>query len=420
MKTLFAALSLLAALSVGTMHQTAAAATPQASQKVIKDPAEYNAYMQALNLKNPAKKAAAMEAFLQAYPNSIVVADALEQAMAAYQAAGDAKHVERTAQRLLTLRPENIRALAILTALERVAATNGDATALAEMREHAEHGSRNLKAWSKPDGTSAAEFGKLRAQMAAIFSGATGFALLNDKNYAGARDSLLTAVAAEPADMQNIYQLGIAEVQMTPLDVNGFWHLARAMNLAAAQKNTTAHDGIAKFAKAKYKHYHGGDDGWDAIVKAAGVKGAMPKTFAASIKPAPTAAEIAVKEVNENDPAQLSFSDWEYVLSYRDASPANTAAAAKVWAAIQAMEKNGATKLKMDVTVVSATSDAIEASISDDNIQAKTADLHIALAQPAPAPPAAGTVISVTGVITSYEPQPFKFTMTQGAVLPRK
>ena len=53
------------------------------SQKVIKDPAEYNAYITALNTTDPAAKAAAMEAFVQQYPNSIVKIDALEQAMAA-------------------------------------------------------------------------------------------------------------------------------------------------------------------------------------------------------------------------------------------------------------------------------------------------------------------------------------------------
>ena len=40
-------------------------------------------------------------------------------------------------------------------------------------------------------------------------------------------------------------------------------------------------------------------------------------------------------------------------------------------------------------------------------------DLHLTVAQPATQLPAVGATISVTGVITSYEPQPFKFTMAQ-------
>src|SRR5207253_1876576 len=95
-----------------------------------------------------------------------------------------------------------------------------------------------------------------------------------------------------------------------------------------------------------------------------------PRDFARSITRAPTPAELAVKAVQENDPASLSFSDWEYVLSFRDASPANEQAAQRVWQAIQELEKNGAAKLKISVKVISATKDIIRAAITDENRQA--------------------------------------------------
>jgi hypothetical protein len=93
-----------------------------ASQKVIKDQAEYNAYMAALNLPtgNPqdaAKKGAAMEAFIAQYPNSVVKTDALDQAMAAYQAAGNQAKVLEIANRILEINPNNVRTLAIVTAM---------------------------------------------------------------------------------------------------------------------------------------------------------------------------------------------------------------------------------------------------------------------------------------------------------------
>src|SRR6185312_8995763 len=75
---------------------TQAAQTPT-SQKVIKDPAEYNAYITALNTTDPAAKAQAMEAFVAQYPNSIVKQEALEQAMGAYQQAQNQPKVEDTA-----------------------------------------------------------------------------------------------------------------------------------------------------------------------------------------------------------------------------------------------------------------------------------------------------------------------------------
>lgn len=65
--------------------------------KVIKDPAEYNVYVAALNTADRVQKAAAMESFIVKYPNSVVKLNALEQAMAAYQQVNNLAAVEKTA-----------------------------------------------------------------------------------------------------------------------------------------------------------------------------------------------------------------------------------------------------------------------------------------------------------------------------------
>jgi hypothetical protein len=82
------------------------------SQKVIKDPAEYNAYINALNITDPAGKGQAMEAFIAQYPGSIVKTDAMEQAMGAYQQAQNSQKVEQIAGQILAIEPNNVRALA--------------------------------------------------------------------------------------------------------------------------------------------------------------------------------------------------------------------------------------------------------------------------------------------------------------------
>src|SRR5260370_42701804 len=71
-----------------TRGREASASTAQ-SQKIIKDPAEYNAYITALNTTDPAARAAAMEVVVKQYPGSIVKVDPLEQPMAAYQQPGN-------------------------------------------------------------------------------------------------------------------------------------------------------------------------------------------------------------------------------------------------------------------------------------------------------------------------------------------
>jgi tetratricopeptide (TPR) repeat protein len=417
---------ILIAICGGCLAQAALAAPPPAkaptakapaaqaptAKDLIKDPAEYNAYETAIGLTDPAAKAAALDSFVSTYPKSAVIDHALESMMAAYQEAGNAAGVEATAKKILVLKPDDLRALAVMALLSRNAATQGDAAALAKLPDYAERGLRA----ARPDGMSNADYAVLRKTADAVFYGARGFALISAKHYAEARESYLRALEDDPNGLSDNYQLGIADMQVDPLDADGFWYLARAANLAKAAKNDTGANSITDFAKRKYAVYHGSGDGWDAIVDKAGVSGAIPTGFAASIARGPTPAEVAVKAVQENDPATLSFSDWEYVLSFRDASPANADAAAKVWATLQAKEKGGAAMIAIPLVVVSATPAAIEAKLAGND--AKEPDFHIVLATPLPALPAVGSTVTATGVITSYQPHPFQFVMEKAHIQP--
>ena len=120
--------------------------------------------------------------------------------------------------------------------------------------------------------------------------------------------------------------------------------------------------------------------------------------------------------MRDNDPKSLSFGDWEYILGYRDASPANRDAADKVWNAIQATQKNGAVKLRIPVKLIKADAASLDVAITDDNQKSNTVDMRVMLAKPLAAVPAVGTVLDVTGAITGYTPKPFLFQMVNGEV----
>jgi hypothetical protein len=261
-----------------------------------------------------------------------------------------------------------------------------------------------------------AEFKTMRDQVAKIFYGAAGFAALQSKDFGQARNYYLKAVEIDPTELQDVYQLSVAELQMSPIDVNGFWYLAKAYHLSTG--NSAAQQSVAQYGKAKYHKFHGGDDGWDQILASGEKETAPPKDFGSRIKPAPSAEEIAVKAVQENDPGTLSFSNWEFVLQFRDASPQNKAAADKVWQTIQEKEKSGAAKIRMDVKVITAAKSEIQAAITDENQQANKVDLRISLENPLASPPAAGTMVTVTGVITDYKPSPFLFVMSKADISP--
>ena len=155
---------------------------------------------------------------------------------------------------------------------------------------------------------------------------------------------------------------------------------------------------------------------WSAPAAAATSAPPANTTTQQAVHAAPTPAEIAVQAVQENDPASLSFSDWEYILGFRDASPANKQAADRVWKTLRDKEKNGKVKLKIAVLVLAATADTLDAAITDDNQQAKKIDLHVMLSKPAVSPPVAGSTVDVVGVITDYKLKPFIFIMRQAEI----
>ena len=398
---------------------TAPASNPGASQtptsqKVIKDPAEYNAYITALNTTDPTAKAAAMEAFVTQYPNSIVKVDALEQAMAAYQQAGNQAKVEDTAQRILQIDQNNIRALAIVTFIDRTKASTGNAAALQSVCSKSQAGLEHLPTWQKPEGTSDADFQKLKNQMSNIFEGAAGFCALQQKNYPQAKEHYTRALQIDPNNFGDTFQLAIAQLQTTPMDLTGFWHCARAINLAQSQNNAAGAQSINAYCKAIYHNYHGNDQGWDQFVQQTGALTAPPANLAQMITPKPTPCDLAVQAVQQNDVTQLSFGDKEFILQQKGCSPAGTEAADKVWQSIQDLQKNGQAKLKIPVKVISATADTIEAAITEDNQTANKPDLHVMMEKPMTKPPAAGTMTDVIGIITNYTPNPFMFTMEKG------
>jgi hypothetical protein len=209
-----------------------------------------------------------------------------------------------------------------------------------------------------------------------------------------------------------VYQLSIAELEMTPLDPRGFWYMARASNLAKG--NDAAVKAISSYAAAKYKLYHGSVDGWDQMVAAAANQTAPPGGF--SVTAAPTPAELAVNAVRDNDPATLSIGDWEYILSYRDASAANKQAADRVWQTIENTQKNGQIPLQLPVKIISAGTTSIKAAITDDNKASNTADLEVTLEKPLTNVPATGSLVNVIGVLTDYKLNPFVFVMKKAGL----
>jgi len=402
---------LLASTTIG--RPTIAQGTPAPNA------AEHGAYSAALNTKDPTKRAQAMEVFVAWYPNSPLRTAAYEQAMAAWQVANNPTKADAVAARLLQIEPDNVRALANRVYVGRSRVGAGDASVLSATSLAAERGLAALAKWPKPESLDDVDFTRLKQQTAAIFNGALGYAALVAKEYGKAKAYYLHAVTADPDSLQDVYQLSLAQLEGTPLDPLGFWYSARAVALARRAKNDAVASSIETYARARYQRYHGSEEGWGAVL-ASGASGERqpPDKFAASISRALSPAEHAVRLVSENDVNALSYSDWVFVLSQRDESGENQAAAERLWRAIVDKQKGGASRLKVAIKVVSAAADRIGGAITDESKSRDKADLDVALARPLAPLPAVGATISIIGTIVDYRAQPFLFRMVNAELAP--
>ena len=377
-------------------------------QKQIKDAAEYNAYIAAYNTADPTAKAAAMEAFLLQYPNTIEKEDALEILMAAYQASSNVAKAADAAGRALQLNPNNVRALLLEVYVKRAAGEGGGANAaasIAEAGQLGEQGTRALQGYAKPEGMSDADYQKLKAIAANVFHGAVGFGALQAKDYTRAQQELRAAVEANPSNdpsaIQDIYPLALAYLEAKPSDdVNGLWFIARAINLS---NNNAAY---MKYGHSRYLKFHHAEDGWQQLLAQTKGNALPPADFTiAAGPPQPTPSEQAAIMVRDHEPTQMAFSDWEYILS-----SGNQDAADKVWTAI----KGQGVGLKGQV--ISSTRSKITVAATPEMMASNTADVEVTLASPVAVAPAVGSTVQFTGKPTSYDASPFLIKMTEGAM----
>ncbi len=416
-KILFAMLLVTAVTAVAQTPATPAtpaasptpapAAAPQ--KKEIKDPAEYNAYVGAVQQTDAAAKVSGLEAFLTQYPNSVMKEDGTEALMIAYQQTNNQPKMLETAQKLLAINPCNIKGLALVAYAKGAMATAGQNTQqnFAESGQAGEKGLTCLQTAPKPEGTSDADFQKLKSQTAGIFNGAAGIAAFQAKDYAKAEQYLRAAVEADPANLIDVYDLALAYLASGPTekDVDGIFFIARASNLAQG----AGKDQIAKFGKSKYTKYHGSDEGWADILAKTATTPLPPADFTIKQYVPPTPAEQAAALIKSKKIEEMSFAEWQMVLS--EGTPED---AEKVWTALKGKP------LQMEAHVISIDSPSqLKLAGSSDDIEAKRADIDLTMtaAIPAKLAPKEDTDFQFQGTPVSYVAKPFVMTLNEGALL---
>jgi hypothetical protein len=381
---------------------------PAPQKKEIKDPAEYNAYVGAIQQQDPNAKISGLEAFVTQYPNSVMKEDALEALMGAYQQTNNGAKMNDAAQRVLQANPCNLRALALLSYTKRAMAEANQSPQqnLADGAQYGEKGLQCLQTAQKPAEVSDADWDKLKKQTSVIFNGVVGINALQGKNYAKAQQNLRASAEGDPTNLRDIYPLALAYLTATPPDqVNGLFYIARAAGLAAGSPAAAQIEG---YGKKQYTKYHGSDQGWTDVLAQAKANPAPPAGFTIKQYVPPTPAEQAADLVKTKQPKEMSFAEWELVLSAGKPEDAD-----KVWNAIKGVS------LQMEGQVVKASPTRLEIAGSQDDIDQKRADIILEMGGTIPAKlmPKEGATLDFEGTPDSYVPSPFVMTMNKGSLL---
>jgi hypothetical protein len=381
-KFVFTALMALAGMCLVSSNHLRAQDSGQ--QITISDPAEYNAYQNASNQKDPKAMAKALEDFLTAYPQSVVKKAALQQLIGAYQNAKDDNGTLSAATRLLQIEPGNPQAVFISAYIKKgQCAKTSDAQTCDDAAALAQKG-LNLP---KPAGTSDDDWKKQTATMYPIFDSTIALDdIVSKKDIKGAiqeyRTELNLYSLADTTKGQGLVDtLQLAEAYAKPDArdmVLACWFYARAWDYAPA----TYQAQIEPKLEYWYKRYHGNTEGLDALKTAAKATLFPPSDTSAIIKAAPTPAENAHTAFTSGDPATLSLSDKEYILAN-----GNDEDAQALWKILQAQEVT-----PVPGTVLEAQATVYKVSVTTAKEPAKPQEFVVSMTTPAacdavPTPP---------------------------------
>ncbi len=373
--------SAVAVASLGFIGTPALHAQAAGGSGISLPAAEYNAYQTATTQTNPQEKAAALESFLQTYPQSPVEKEVLDQLMDAYQQTGDFDKELSACNRMLKLDPNNLKAIlySVIIRKSQCSKTVG-ANGLASDTQPCDDGaaiSQKGLSVAKPADVSDQDW---KNETTLAYPYFHSMIALDDtaskKDYADAIKQYTQELMLVPAEettkpgLELGDTLQLAEVYTRPEVRNlpsAVWFFARADDFAPPAYKKQIEPQLQYW----YKRFHGGTDGLDAIETQAQSTVFPPATF--KIAPAPTPADVADKVVAETpDLTKLNLEDKEYILA--NGSPADQQ---KLWSVLQGQ----VTPVPGIVTGVTSTGMTVHITIGAHIVH----DYTVALTNPMPA-----------------------------------
>ncbi len=379
----------------------------------ITDATEYNAYVAALGEKDPAKQVQLLDAYLAAYPKTVMKEQALQLKLRALQATG--KPVEDTARDILQVNPNNNMAVVVLAYafIQTPPAENDPALQdkLAAAEANAKHLVDIASSMPKPDNVSDDAFQASKNTMLATADQAQAIVGLYRKDYGASLEAFKKAAAITPNDGALFYRIGDTMVKEKPIKWDAaLWAFARAVTLEGPGAMPAAgKQQVDTYLTTAYTRYHGSEEGLADLKAQAKAAPFPPDGF--HIK---TKAELAPPPPPEpaipDDVTKMSFPQMETVLTKGDEKSKEVLGKLK---AVGEMDFEG-------VIVAFVAPRTLHLAVSKQ-AQDTPGAFDVVLSLTAPVLPARvpkGKKIEFTGTVRDFKSGPFALVLGGGKIVP--
>ncbi|HEX8713698.1 MAG TPA: hypothetical protein VF730_17615 [Terracidiphilus sp.] len=315
------AVASLGLVSTPTLSAQAAAA---GGSQVSLPPAEFNAYQTATTETNPQQKAAALESFLQTYPQSPVKKEVLDQLMDTYRQLNDLDKELSASNRLLQVDPNDLKAILYSVIIKKQQCgqslgPNGLAKDTQACDDAATLARKGL-AIPKPAEVSDQDWKNETSVANPLFHSAIALDdTASKKDYADAIKEYTQELMMYPAEetekpgpaLQDGLYLAAAYTQQEVRDLpKAIWFYARVWNFAPPAYKAQIEPQLEYW----YKRFHGNLDGLDAVKAQAKTTEFPPADF--KVEPAPTPDKIVHNVIASTpDLTKLNLEDKEYILA---------------------------------------------------------------------------------------------------------
>ena len=401
----------------GTLVLGVVMAVAQAAQNLPKDAAEYNVYYAAVTETDPAKKIAALDAYLAKYPNSVAKEQVLEVKLQAQQQAGkQLTDLMDTARALLAVNPNHERARLILAAgFLQAPPKETDPNfqqALTEAEANAKAGIENIDKMKRGDGVSDADYQTNKNVTASADYHVLGVIGLLRKDIPSAMENMKKAATLSPSDASLFYVIADTLARQKPVEYDQmFWAYARCVVIEGQQALPAAlKQQLDTYLTKVYTTRHGGPDGLDELKAAAKNSPFPPDGFHVKTKaemappppPPPPPAPIP------DDVTKMPFGQIKLVLSKDDDK------AKEVFGKLKAVGG-----MALEGTIVSFTAPkTLRVAVLKKTQETEGAyDVELVLAAPALAARVPkGKNIEFEGTVKAYKADPFALTLSDGKI----